>query len=395
MGRAADQNAPGTDVHHCGFPYGRRQLIHRLEELRHEVRLRFFIDLPGRTNLQHPAVVHNRNAIGDRERLLPIMGRQTGDGPLRTNERLHIPEQPKAWRAVQIVQGLIAENNLGQAGQNACRSDPLSLPSGKLVGISLGEALQRGRLHELVDPPSTLAPAHVAESKGNILTHRLVWKVRMLLKHDSRGSLVRRDDEAVPRYATISDRHSAAVRCLDAGLTEGVYLNVTSDNEDLGRKAAESLAEAINEEGDIVLFTRDLHPGVRAQAKGARAAFEQYRDIEIIREIHIEAPGPVDFARSATEDLLTSYSEPGSVAGIWTGWDEPAYGATQAFDRAGRGESRVVGVDGTDFAVEEIDSGEVFAATVVQDFDAMARRLVDLKDRWFYGAVAGYVAAPI
>ncbi len=172
---------------------------------------------------------------------------------------------------------------------------------------------------------------------------------------------------------------------LDAGLTEGVYLNVTSDNADLGRKAATALAEAINEEGDIVLFTHDPHPGVRARAEGARATFEEYPEIEIIREIHIEVPGPVDFARSATEDLLTSFSEPGSVAGIWAGWDEPAYGATQAIQRAGRTEMRVVGVDGTDFAKQEIESGDVFAATVIQDFEAMAQRLVELMSDYLAG----------
>ena len=172
---------------------------------------------------------------------------------------------------------------------------------------------------------------------------------------------------------------------LDAGLTEGVYLNVTSDNADLGRKAATALAEAIDEEGDIVLFTHDPHPGVRARAEGARATFEEYPEIEIIREIHIEVPGPVDFARSATEDLLTSFSEPGSVAGIWAGWDEPAYGATQAIQRAGRTEMRVVGVDGTDFARQEIESGDVFAATVIQDFDGMAQRLVELMSDYLAG----------
>ena len=172
---------------------------------------------------------------------------------------------------------------------------------------------------------------------------------------------------------------------LDAGLTEGVYLNVTSDNADLGRKAATALAEAIDEEGDIVLFTHDPHPGVRARAEGARATFEEYPEIEIIREIHIEVPGPVDFARSATEDLLTSFSEPGSVAGIWAGWDEPAYGATQAIQRADRTEMRVVGVDGTDFAKQEIESGDVFAATVIQDFEAMAQRLVELMSDYLAG----------
>ncbi len=172
---------------------------------------------------------------------------------------------------------------------------------------------------------------------------------------------------------------------LDAGFTEGVYLNVTSDNSDLGRQAADALAESIDGSGPVVLFTHDPHPGVRARAEGAREALGEYPDIEIIREIHIEVPGPVDFARSVTEDLLTSFSAEGSIAGIWAGWDEPAYGATQAIERAEREEIRVVGVDGTDFAREEIDTGTIFAATIMQDFDGMAQLLAELIDEYLAG----------
>ena len=171
---------------------------------------------------------------------------------------------------------------------------------------------------------------------------------------------------------------------LDAGFTDGVYLNVTSDNADLGRQAAEALAASIGESGNVVLFTHDPHPGVRARATGARETFAEYPGIEIVREVHIEVPGPVDFARSATSDILTAMGS-GQLEGIWAGWDEPAYGATQAITAAGRTELRVVGVDGTDFARQEIDSGDVFVATIVQDFPGMASLLAELMEEFFAG----------
>jgi ribose transport system substrate-binding protein len=170
---------------------------------------------------------------------------------------------------------------------------------------------------------------------------------------------------------------------LDAGLADGVVLNVTSDNNGLGRLAAEMLAEAIGGEGNIIMFTHDPHPGVRARGAGARDYFAE-TGITIAREVHIEVPGPVDFARSTTADILTSMEE-GTIDGIWAGWDEPAYGAVQAIERAGRDELRVVGVDGTDFAKEEIDTGDVFVATVVQDFAGMAAELATLMEDYFAG----------
>ena len=172
---------------------------------------------------------------------------------------------------------------------------------------------------------------------------------------------------------------------LDAGLTDGVLLNVTSDNAALGRQAAMALAQSIGESGNVVLFTHDPHPGVRARAEGARAELAMYPNITIVREVHIEVPGPVDFARGVTSDILTSIPE-GELAGIWAGWDEPAYGAAQAIERAGRTELRVVGVDGTDFAKQEIDKGDIFSATIVQDFSSMAFTLAELMEFHFSGS---------
>ena len=173
---------------------------------------------------------------------------------------------------------------------------------------------------------------------------------------------------------------------LDAGVTKGVLLNVTSDNTDLGYKSAEKLAKAINGKGNVILFTHDPHPGVRARAAGAAETLKKYPDITIIEKIHIEVPGPVENARKVMEDLLTAHPEAGAIAGVWVGWDEPAYGATQAIEKAGQGDAiKVVGIDGTDFAKAEIDKQGPFVATIEQDFDGMAKMLVGLMKDHFQG----------
>lgn len=172
---------------------------------------------------------------------------------------------------------------------------------------------------------------------------------------------------------------------LDAGNGPGVVLNITSDNGQLGQETARFLAEAIGGKGAVVMFTHDPHPGVRARAEAAAAEFATYPEIIVLDKKHIEVPGPVDFARNATQDLLTAYPNDGDIAGIWAGWDEPALGATQAIEAAGRSGITVVGIDGTDFARAEIAKGGPFAASIAQDFDGMAQQLVDIVDAYLNG----------
>ena len=165
---------------------------------------------------------------------------------------------------------------------------------------------------------------------------------------------------------------------LDAGVADGVALNITSDNGQLGQISAHALAEAIGGKGNVIMFTHDPHPGVRARAEAAAAEFAKYPDIKIIEKKHIEVPGPLDFARSLMQDLLTAHPNDGDIAGVWAGWDEPVMGAVQAIEAAKRTGILVVGIDGTDFARAEILKGGPFLATVAQDFDGMAKQLIDI-----------------
>jgi len=234
-----------------------------------------------------------------------------------------------------------------------------------------------------------------AESEG--------WKVSVADTAGDFGLLVSRIEDAVTQKVDaivlgmgdpvqMSKGLEAAVAAnipvfgLDAGVTEGVLLNVTSDNTDLGQKSATALIEAINGKGNVILFTHDPHPGVRARAVGAAETLEQYPDISILKKVHIDVPGPVENARKVMQDLLTAHPEDGAIAGVWAGWDEPAYGATQAIERAKKGDKiKVVGIDGTDFAKAEIDNNGPFIATIEQDFDGMAKMLVELIKNSFEG----------
>lgn len=165
------------------------------------------------------------------------------------------------------------------------------------------------------------------------------------------------------------------VFAIDAAPADGILANVTSDNIDLGTQSANALIGAIGGEGAVVMLTHDPHPGVRARAEGAKKVFEE-KGITILEAKHIDVPGPVDNARAAVQDLLTARAA--EVDGIWGGWDEPALGATQALDAAGNTEIPVVGVDGQDFAVAEIEKGGPFKATVKQDWPAIAEKVADL-----------------
>ncbi len=171
---------------------------------------------------------------------------------------------------------------------------------------------------------------------------------------------------------------------LDAGLADGVLLNITSDNADLGKQTAKALADAIGGQGNVIMFTHDPHPGVRARAVGAQETLATYPGITVVNKFHIDVPGPVDNARRIAQDIVTA-NKPGTIAGIWAGWDEPAYGTTQALEAAGRTEIKVVGIDGTDFAKAEIAKGGPFVATIEQDFTTMAAKLADLIAGYFAG----------
>ena len=77
---------------------------------------------------------------------------------------------------------------------------------------------------------------------------------------------------------------------------------------------------------------------------------------------------------------------PGSITAVWCGFDEPAIGAAQALQEAGRTDVIVTGVDANEQAVAMIQAGNTaLVATVRQDFVGMAKIVTEEMIKVFNG----------
>ncbi len=172
----------------------------------------------------------------------------------------------------------------------------------------------------------------------------------------------------------------------DSGFMEGMMINATSDNYAMGETITKYLFDDLmNKEGTVIALSHRPHPGVVKRSEAFDKLMTEYSNIKLITEQHVEAPGPIDNARTIVENLLLSNPEKGSITAIWCGWDEPAIGATQALKDAGREEVIVVGVDGNEQAVSLIQEGTNLKATLAQNFEGMAKLVLDDMMKMFNG----------
>lgn len=159
----------------------------------------------------------------------------------------------------------------------------------------------------------------------------------------------------------------------DSGFIEGMQVNATSDNYQMGQLITDYLFnDLMGGEGNVIALTHRPHPGVVKRCEAFDDVIATNDKISLITEQHIPAEQPINDAQDTVENLLLSNPEKGSITAIWCGWDEPAIGATQACMEAGRDEILVVGVDGNEQAVDLIKQGTNLKATVKQNFDGMA-----------------------
>ena len=150
----------------------------------------------------------------------------------------------------------------------------------------------------------------------------------------------------------------------DSGFIEGMQVNATSDNYQMGQLITDYLFnDLMGGEGNVIALTHRPHPGVVKRCEAFDDAIAANDKISLITEQHIPAEQPINDAQDTVENLLLSNPEKGSITAIWCGWDEPAIGATQACMEAGRDEILVVGL---------IKQGTNLKATVKQNFDGMA-----------------------
>ncbi len=172
----------------------------------------------------------------------------------------------------------------------------------------------------------------------------------------------------------------------DSGFIEGMMVNATSDNYAMGELITKYLFEDLmGGKGTVIALTHRPHPGVVKRCIAFDDMIKKYPDIKLITEQHVEVPGPIESSRKVMENLILSNSSKDSITAVWSAWDEPAIGATQALQDAGRNEVIVVGVDGNSQAVELINKETNLKATVAQNFKGMAEIVITEMTKMFNG----------
>lgn len=161
---------------------------------------------------------------------------------------------------------------------------------------------------------------------------------------------------------------------LDAGSDPLLVANVTSNGYAMAAETAVYVANRIEGAGNVVMFVFDAFPPVQIRGVVADAVFGNFPDIEVIDRITPDVQdGGIADSRAKMEAILAANPEPGSIAAVWAAWDQPALGALQAIEDAGRGEEGIVivGMDANPQARDAIAAGGNFEASMAQDFAAM------------------------
>lgn len=158
---------------------------------------------------------------------------------------------------------------------------------------------------------------------------------------------------------------------MDAGSDPLVAVNVTSNGYAMAAETSVYLANRINGEGAVVMFVFDAFPPVQLRGVVADAVFGNFPDIEVLDRITPDvSDGGIADSRARMEAILAANPEPGSIAGVWAAWDQPALGALQAIEDAGRADEGIVitGIDANPQARDAIAMGGNFEASIAQDF---------------------------
>ncbi len=164
--------------------------------------------------------------------------------------------------------------------------------------------------------------------------------------------------------------------------------NTTSDNAAAGRELAEQLAKDTGGQGDILVFNGFQGVPVCAiRYAELRKVLDAHPGLKIIQpELRDVIPNTVQDARGQIAALLNKYPK-GQIAAIWSAWDIPQLGASQALIEAGRTEIKTYGVDGTPEVLELLkrDDSPV-GAVVAQQPALMGRTAVQNVARYLAGA---------
>jgi len=175
---------------------------------------------------------------------------------------------------------------------------------------------------------------------------------------------------------------------MDAGANPLLVTNVTSNGYEMAATTASYVVNRIGGKGGVVEFVFDAFPPVEVRGVIADTIFKNNPDIKVIDRVTPDVQdGGIADSRAKMEAILAANPKKGSIAAVWAAWDQPALGALQAIEAAGRTDEGivVVGMDANPQAREAIAKGGNFEASMAQDFKGIGRTVAETVKKQLAG----------
>lgn len=175
---------------------------------------------------------------------------------------------------------------------------------------------------------------------------------------------------------------------MDAGATPLLVTNVTSNGYAMAADTASYVTNRLGGKGNIVMFVFDAFPPVQQRGVIADAIFKNNPDIKVLDRVTPDVQdGGIADSRAKMEAILAANPTKGSISAVWAAWDQPALGALQAIEAAGRGGEGIIitGIDANPQAREAIGKGGNFEASMAQDFKGIGGTVADAVKRHLAG----------
>jgi ribose transport system substrate-binding protein len=175
---------------------------------------------------------------------------------------------------------------------------------------------------------------------------------------------------------------------MDAGASPLLVTNVTSNGYSMAADTAAYVANRINGKGTVVMFVFDAFPPVQQRGVIADTIFKNNPGIKVLDRVTPDVQdGGIADSRAKMEAILAANPEKGSISAVWAAWDQPALGALQAIEAAGRGGEGIVitGIDANPEARAAIAKSGNFEASMAQDFKGIGAAVADAVKRHLGG----------
>ena len=165
--------------------------------------------------LDDRAVAHDGDDIGQRQRLLLVVGHQQRRGAALAQHAAHLGAHLRAQAGIEGVEGLVEQHQLGRGRERAGERDALLLAPGELVRAALGQVGQPDQLQQLSH--ATGVALRTRKSKGDVGGDVEVGEQRSLLRHEADPALLGGDVGALVADDPLADANRAGVGALEAG----------------------------------------------------------------------------------------------------------------------------------------------------------------------------------